>query len=194
MLLRRLLFVLIFGAFAMLVGVTTASGHSQLVSSDPADGSVLSAPPTQLVLTFNEELLKEAVDVAIANGAGDVVSGDVATVVGAIATIPWPADLPPDNYSVSYRVVSGDGHPITGSIGFSYTSNSNTPSAAAIEPTPVAKPEVTPVAKPEVTPVAKPEATPTSEPATGFPVGLVGLILALAATITVIILARRTRR
>ena len=83
--LRRLVLVLIFGAFAMLVGVTTASGHSQLVSSDPADGSVLSAPPTQLVLTFNEELLKEAVDVAIANGAGDVVSGDVATVVGAIA-------------------------------------------------------------------------------------------------------------
>ena len=178
MMLRRLVLVLIFGALAMLVGVTTASGHSQLVSSDPADGSLLSAPPTQLVLTFNEELLKEAVDVAIANGAGEVVSGDVAIVVGPIATIPWPADLPPDNYSVSYRIVSDDGHPITGSIGFSYTSNSNTPSAAAIEPTPVAKPEV----------------TPTSEPATGFPIGLVGLILALAATITVIILARRTRR
>ena len=174
MLLRRLFFVFVFGALAMLLGVTTASGHSQLVSSDPADGSVLSAPPTQLVLTFNEALLKEAVDVAIANAAGDVVSGDVATVVGAIATIPWPADLPPDNYSVSYRVVSDDGHPITGSIGFSYTSNSNTPSAAS----------------PEVTP----EVSPTSGPASGFPIGLVGLILALAATITVIILARRTRR
>ena len=194
MMLRRLVLVLIFGAFAMLVGVTTASGHSQLVSSDPADGSVLSAPPTQLVLTFNEELLKEAVDVAIANGAGDVVSGDVATVVGAIATIPWPADLPPDNYSVSYRVVSDDGHPITGSIGFSYTSNSNTPPAATPEATPVATPEATPVATPEATPVATPEATPTSEPATGFPIGLVGLILALAATLAVIILARRTRR
>ena len=178
MMLRRSVLVLIFGALAMLVGVTTASGHSQLVSSDPADGSVLSAPPTQLVLTFNEALLKEAVDVAIANGAGDVVSGDVATVVGAIATIPWPADLPPDNYSVSYRVVSDDGHPITGSIGFSYTSDSKTPTAAT----------------PEATPVATPEATPTSEPATGFPIGLVGLILALAATLTVIILARRTRR
>ena len=178
MLLRRLFFVFVFGALAMLLGVTTASGHSQLVSSDPADGSVLSAPPTQLVLTFNEALLKEAVDVAIANAAGDVVSGDVATVVGAIATIPWPDYLPPDNYSVSYRVVSDDGHPITGSIGFSYTSNSNSTSAAS----------------PEVTPVATPEVSPTSEPATGFPIGLVGLILALAATITVIILARRTRR
>ncbi|PHX60671.1 MAG: hypothetical protein CK552_04670 [Actinobacteria bacterium] len=154
----------------MLMSVSTASGHSQLVSADPVDGSVLSTPPTQVVLTFNEALIEEAVNVAIANGAGDVVSGDVATVVGAIATIPWPADLPPDNYSVSYRVVSGDGHPITGSIGFAYTSASDSPS------------------------VATSESTSTSEPATGFPIGLVGLILALAATITVIILARRTRR
>ena len=178
MMLRRLLFVFVFGVIAMLMSVGMASGHSQLVSSDPVDGSVLSAPPTQVVLTFNEALLKEAVDVAIANGAGEAVSGAVATAVGAIVTIPWPADLPPDNYSVSYRIVSDDGHPITGSIGFAYTSASTSPS----------------VITPEATPEVMPEVPPTSEPAPGFPIGLVGLILALAATITVIILARRTRR
>jgi methionine-rich copper-binding protein CopC len=180
--LHRFVYVFIFGVVATLMSVSAASGHSQLVSSDPVDGSVLSAPPTQVVLTFNEALLKEAVDVAIANGAGEAVSGAVATAVGAIVTIPWPSDLPPDNYSVSYRIVSGDGHPITGSIGFSYTSASSSPS--------VAPPEATPEATPEVSP----EEPPTSEPAPGFPIGLVGLILALAATITVIILARRTRR
>jgi methionine-rich copper-binding protein CopC len=180
--LHRFVYVFIFGVVATLMSVSAASGHSQLVSSDPVDGSVLSAPPNQLVLTFNEALLKEAVAVAIANGAGEAVSGAVATAVGAIVTIPWPSDLPPDNYSVSYRIVSGDGHPITGSIGFSYTSASSSPS--------VAPPEATPEATPEVSP----EEPPTSEPAPGFPIGLVGLILALAATITVIILARRTRR
>ena len=180
--LHRFVYVFIFGVVATLMSVSAASGHSQLVSSDPVDGSVLSAPPNQLVLTFNEALLKEAVAVAIANGAGEAVSGAVATAVGAIVTIPWPSDLPPDNYSVSYRIVSDDGHPITGSIGFSYTSASSSPS--------VAPPEATPEATPEVSP----EEPPTSEPAPGFPIGLVGLILALAATITVIILARRTRR
>ena len=164
------------------MSVSAASGHTQLVSSDPVDGSVLSTPLTQVVLTFNEALLKEAVAVAIVNGAGEAVSGAVATAVGAIVTIPWPADLPADNYSVSYRIVSDDGHPITGSIGFSYTSASNSPS--------VAPPEATP----EVSPDVKPEVSPPSEPAPGFPIGLVGLILALAATITVIILARRARR
>ncbi len=178
MMLRRLLFVFVFGVIAMLMSVGMASGHSQLVSSDPVDGSVLSTPPTQVVLTFNEALLKEAVDVAIANGAGEAVSGAVATAVGAIVTIPWTADLPPDNYSVSYRIVSDDGHPITGSIGFAYTSASSSPS----------------VITPEATPEVMPEASPTSEPAPGFPIGLVALILALAATITVIILARRARR
>jgi methionine-rich copper-binding protein CopC len=174
MMLRRFVYVFIFGVIAMLMSVSTASGHSQLVSSDPVDGSVLSTPPTQVVLTFNEVLLEEAVDVAIANGAGEAVSGAVATAVGAIVTIPWPADLPPDNYSVSYRIVSDDGHPITGSIGFSYTSASRSPSVVTSE--------------------ATPEASSPSEPAPGFPIGLVGLILALAATITVIILARRARR
>ena len=178
MMLRRLLFVFVFGVIAMLMSVGMASGHSQLVSSDPVDGAVLSTPPTQVVLTFNEALLKEAVDVAIANGAGEAVSGAVATAVGAIVTIPWTADLPPDNYSVSYRIVSDDGHPITGSIGFAYTSASSSPS----------------VITPEATPEVMPEASPTSEPAPGFPIGLVALILALAATITVIILARRARR
>ncbi len=176
--LRRFVYVFIFGFVATSMSVSTASAHTQLVSSDPVDGSVLSTPPTQVVLTFNEALLKEAEDVVIANGAGEEVKGAVATVVGAIVTIPWPADLPPDNYSVSYRIVSDDAHPITGSIGFAYTSAGNASS----------------VATPEVTPEVMPEVPPTSEPAPGFPIGLVGLILALAATITVIILARRTRR
>lgn len=178
MVLRRSIFFLVTGIITMLMSVGTASAHSQLVASDPADGSVLSAPPTQVVLTFNEALIVEAADVAIVNGSGEAVSGAVATPVGAIVTIQWPADLPPDNYSVSYRIVSDDGHPITGSIGFSYTSASSSP----------------PVVTPEATPVATPEASSNSGPATGFPIGIVGLILALAATITVIILARRARR
>ena len=165
----RPVLILGIGALALLTYLGPAGAHSQLLSSDPTTGSVLAAAPTSVVLTFNEALLAETVAIAISDSSGAVVSGTVASAVGAVVTIPWPADLSPDTYTVSYRVVSADGHPVTGSIDFAYAS-----------------------ASPTKTPVTAAPAAP--EQPSNVPIGVVGLILALAATITVIILARRGRR
>ncbi|MSO27739.1 MAG: copper resistance protein CopC [Candidatus Nanopelagicales bacterium] len=170
---RRSALVLIIGTLALLVNLSTASAHTQLLSADPIDGSVLSSPPTQVVLTFDEALLEEAVAIAISNSTGEVVSGTVASAAGAIVTIPWPTELAPDTYAVVYRIVSDDGHPVTGSIGLTYSAASGSPSVTSTAPV-------------ETSVVAP-------QPA-GFPIGVVGLVLALAATITVIILARHGRK
>ena len=135
----RPVLILGIGALALLTYLGPAGAHSQLLSSDPTTGSVLAAAPTSVVLTFNEALLAETVAIAISDSSGAVVSGTVASAVGAVVTIPWPADLSPDTYPVT---------------------------AAPAAP----------------------------EQPSNFPIGVVGLILALAATITVIILARRGRR
>ena len=38
-------------------GMTPASAHTDLVSSDPRDGAELAAPPAQVTLVFAEDLL-----------------------------------------------------------------------------------------------------------------------------------------
>jgi len=105
----------------VLGGTSAAYGHASLTSSNPEDGSQLSAPPTSVELTFNEELLPDTVEIAVTTEAAGLIAGTEFATVGPTVQVTWPQDLPDDTYKVAYRVVSNDGHPITGAITFSYT-------------------------------------------------------------------------
>lgn len=107
-----------------------AHAHTDLMGTTPADGDVLDGPPGAVTLTFNEELLEAAVRVSITDESGAVVAKDIAESAGSDVTVPWPADLAPGTYVVSYRVVSGDGHPVSGDITFTY----GPPAAAVASP------------------------------------------------------------
>lgn len=104
-------------------GVSAASAHSDLVSSDPAADSVLEAMPESVLLTFNEDLLvlegaEDANQVIVTDRAGTNLATAEPTV--AANTISSPL-LPSDAQglvTVTYRVVSADGHPIEGSYSF----------------------------------------------------------------------------
>ena len=94
----------------------TAWAHATLVSSEPADGSVLTQPPKMVQLNFNEGVAPAVIGVIDAAGK----SRDVAArAVGQSLLIVLPDDLPQGTQIVSYRVVSQDGHPVAGSILFS---------------------------------------------------------------------------
>lgn len=111
-----------------------AHAHTDLVGTAPADGDVLDGAPAAVTLTFNEELLEAAVRVSITDESGAVVAKDIAESAGSDVTVPWPADLAPGTYVVSYRVVSGDGHPVSGDITFTYgpaAAASSSPAAPA---------------------------------------------------------------
>jgi methionine-rich copper-binding protein CopC len=139
---------------ALLVTAAPASAHDQLVGTDPAAGSTVDAVPAQITLTFNEKVLPDAGATAIvvtsAGGTpvqeGDPVVSDT-TVTQAIVT---PAD-PDGTYTVEWKVVSSDGHPVSGDFSF-------TVSGASPSPTP------TPTPTPTQTAIA-PTPTPTSTPA-----------------------------
>jgi copper resistance protein C len=107
--------------FFVLAGTSIAHAHASLVSSNPEDGSALSMPPTSVELTFNEELLPDTVEIAVTTEAAGLITGTEFTTVGPTVQVTWPRNLPNDTYKVAYRVVSNDGHPITGAISFSYT-------------------------------------------------------------------------
>ena len=95
---------------------TAAWAHATLVSSEPADGSVLTLPPKMVQLHFNESVAPSVIGVIDAGGR----ARDVATrAVGQSVLIVLPDDLPQGTQIVSYRVVSQDGHPVAGSMVFS---------------------------------------------------------------------------
>src|SRR5882757_6440335 len=107
------------GLAALLSALCIASAawaHATLVSSEPADGSVLTLPPEMVQLHFNEGVAPAVIGVIDAAGK----ARDVATrAVGQSVLIVLPDDLPQGTQIVSYRVVSQDGHPVAGSLVFS---------------------------------------------------------------------------
>ena len=107
------------GLAALLSALCIASAawaHATLLSSEPADGSVLALPPKMVQLHFNESVAPAVIGVIDAGGR----ARDVATrAVGQSVLIVLPDDLPQGTQIVSYRVVSQDGHPVAGSMVFS---------------------------------------------------------------------------
>ncbi len=117
-----------------------AFGHSSLVSSSPAKDAVLTEFPSEVSLTFNESLLEIGAEnpnkVEVVNSMGDVLSG-ASKLSGPVISVPVQI-TGNDEYQVSYRVVSADGHVIEGSYKFKVESEIATavPISAPIEETP----------------------------------------------------------
>lgn len=106
----------------VLVGLlaSPALAHSELVSSDPADGSVLDHAPSQVVLTFNEDVQKTGTAIIVSD-ADDVRIDQVSglAVDGTDVTVPVDTTVGTGEYTIAYRVVSADGHVVEGSLQYS---------------------------------------------------------------------------
>ena len=96
----------------------SALAHADLILSTPDDGARLAAVPTEVELTFSEDLLPETVVVSVEDSAGMVIRVLELEVDGADVIVTWPPGLTGTDYTVNYRVVSQDGHPVSGSLAF----------------------------------------------------------------------------
>jgi methionine-rich copper-binding protein CopC len=111
---------ILLGLAAVLLGAGPASAHAALVGTDPEDGATLATAPTSITFTFNENVSRRAqVAVAAPDGAQLKVSG-IKAVDNAVTATVAGADQR-GTYSASYRVVSADGHPVTGTITYDVT-------------------------------------------------------------------------
>lgn len=102
----------------MLALAAPAHAHDALVSATPADGATLTAVPTEVVLTFTDQILEVEPAVLVRDEAGEQLDDVPVVVDGATVTRPLPADMPDGRYDVAWRVVSADGHPIEGAFTF----------------------------------------------------------------------------
>jgi methionine-rich copper-binding protein CopC len=145
---------------ALLLGAAPAFAHTRLQSSDPADGASLDAGPQRVSLTFNERMQPGFATVTVIGpDTRPYQAGDVTADGGTVSIGVAPLG-PAGRYEIGYRVISEDGHPVTGSVAFTLT----TPGPAAASPTPA--PAAAPVASTPPAPVAAapaPAAASTSD-------------------------------
>lgn len=118
---------------ALTMGSSPASAHSKLVSTSPTDGSSLTSVPDQVSFTFNENLLAGSTTIAFVDDAGTVISSSPGVISGTTITSPWPAAASTGQIQVSYRVVSADSHPITGTMTVTLSAT-DAPSESAATP------------------------------------------------------------
>lgn len=101
-----------------LVVPSPAVAHVTLLASTPEQGEVLEALPEQVTLEFTEDLVEPAY-VLVRSPEGALVSVGDPEVGGAGVTQALAGDGLRGTYSIAYRVVSKDGHPLTGEVSFS---------------------------------------------------------------------------
>ena len=89
--------------------------HAVLVSTQPEDAARLEAPPAEVVLRFNEPV--RALSLRLVDRDGHLAPTAFEVRGEALVLIPRPP-LTTGPWVVDYRVMSSDGHPVAGTIGF----------------------------------------------------------------------------
>jgi methionine-rich copper-binding protein CopC len=104
----------------VLTAPLTAFSHAIMVRSQPEQNATISVSPKQIDVWFNDKVGGEYKAVAVIDSKGNRVDNkDVGQELldgsHLFCTVP---NLPPDTYTVRYRVVSIDTHIVTGKYQF----------------------------------------------------------------------------
>ncbi|MDO5618632.1 copper resistance CopC family protein [Kocuria sp.] len=163
--------------------------HDTLVSSNPGDGARVTQAPTEVELTYSADLLDVGTQVRVTDSQGaDVTDGEPQVSGTTVTQDITPAQTEDESYTVVWRVVSSDGHPIEGTfsydVGAGSTGEGTSPAGAT----------ATPTAESEATgeTLATPDST-TTQDADGAPVWLFvvgGVVLALLVLGAVVLVRR----
>jgi copper resistance protein C len=137
---------------------SAAWAHTTLVSSTPGDGETVDTPPTTIELVFSEPVTPEFVTIVVSDAAGTEWQAGAPIVAEAVVAQALRPLSEAGDYTVAYRVVSSDGHPVTGQVGFTL--------ASAPTPTPIPTAAPSASALSTATPLAA-QAPPSSDDSAG---------------------------
>lgn len=118
-------------AAGSLLGMNPATAHDELVSTNPTDGATLTEAPASLELTYSGDIMDVdgANQVRVTNAAGESVTDGDPEVDGTVVTQDLATAAADDTYTVTWRVVSSDGHPIQGTFTYTVGQGGSTTSA-----------------------------------------------------------------
>lgn len=118
---RRVVALALAVGVTLLLGAAPAWAHSKLEASNPADGASVAAPPSSVSLTFDEDVQAGFTVMTLIGPDGkDYHSGNVTETDETVTVNTLPLG-PAGVYQIGYRVVSADGHPVSGKTSFTLT-------------------------------------------------------------------------
>jgi copper resistance protein C len=125
--LAKCLSVLLLAGLGLFALAAPASAHNSLTSSNPGDEATLDSGPGQVVLTFDQPVQEgEGLNsVAVTGPDGKPWQGGPAEVDSNVVTAPVRELGPKGVYTIGYRIVSADGHPVSGELTFTLTTAGN---------------------------------------------------------------------
>jgi hypothetical protein len=126
---------------SLLLLAPAASAHDVLESTSPADGATVATVPGQITLTFDNTPAAIGSQIEVKDPSGtDWATGSV-QVTDHVASQQLKPGAPAGRYTVNWRMVSADSHPIDGTFSFNATAGSAGGSGqAAGTPVPVQVP------------------------------------------------------
>ncbi|MEU6133041.1 copper resistance CopC family protein [Saccharopolyspora sp. NPDC047091] len=120
---KRLLAITALTLATLLGAAGPAFAHNTLVGSDPAEGAQLSTGPAEVRLTFDQPVRAgEGYNtITVVGPDGTFWTDGEVRVEGTEVVAPVRPLGPAGDYTVGYRVLSNDGHPVSGKRGFTLT-------------------------------------------------------------------------
>ncbi|WP_400241570.1 copper resistance CopC/CopD family protein [Niallia sp. JL1B1071] len=119
---KKLLLLQLAALIFYFIGVNTVSAHAYITNSTPTENEILETAPNNVYIEFNEKIQTGFTILNVLNSSGERVDQKnvkIDTNTEKSITVDLEPDLPNDIYTVEWRIVSADGHSISGMIPFS---------------------------------------------------------------------------
>ncbi|MCX6416302.1 MAG: copper resistance protein CopC [Actinobacteria bacterium] len=149
---QRIIGAILLAGLGLFAPISSATAHTELLSTSPAADSDVNASQETISLTFAEPPLVDGAAIVVMNSSGDILDSPAPALDGASLYIPWPADLTPGKVTVQWRATADDGHVLSDEFVFNYTAAAE----GGMAPSPAAS--TLPSAEPMMTALATPEA------------------------------------
>ena len=149
---QRIIGAILLAGLGLFAPISSASAHTELLSTSPAADSDVNASQETISLTFAEPPLVDGAAIVVMNSSGDILDSPAPALDGASLYIPWPADLTPGKVTVQWRATAADGHVLSDEFVFNYTAAAE----GGMAPSPAAS--TLPSDEPMMTALATPEA------------------------------------
>ena len=119
---KRLVAVAALTTAALVGAANPALAHNKLVGSEPEDGAQRDTGPRQVRLTFDKPVRPGYDTVSVVGPNGEQWVDGPARVEDNSVTAPVRELGPAGTYTVGFRILSNDGHPVTDKVTFTLTS------------------------------------------------------------------------
>lgn len=165
---------------ALLGGTGTAQAHDSLESTFPANGATVATMPRAVTLTMSNTPAAIGAEIKVLDAGGTNWAVGAVSVLDNVATQQVKPGAPAGKYTVEWRLVSSDSHPVGTGQNFTFTTK------AAASPGAVAGP-----AQPAQQ-VSEAAAPPVADSG-GIPWSVVGLIGVLVVVVVAMVVVARRR-